>query len=243
MIDKIKYRDFVLFWDKDIKLAKTLEDKNFKVYNNSKAIEICDDKSKTYIELKKYSIKQPLTFISPLIFKNDLSTDDVFINNILSNLSFPLIIKECFGSFGEQVYLIQNESMLLNKIKELGTKPFIVQEFIKTSFKRDIRIEVINGEVVASILRVNECDDFRANITNGAKAYKYTSNDAQNEMAINACKFLNLDFGGIDILFGEEDEPIFCEANSNAYPLNVSNITGVNIIYKIFKFIISDINK
>ena len=37
--------DFVLFWDKDVKLAKTLEAEGFKVFNSAEAIETCDDKA------------------------------------------------------------------------------------------------------------------------------------------------------------------------------------------------------
>ena len=37
--------DCVLFWDKDVKLAKYIENENIKVFNNSEAIRICDDKS------------------------------------------------------------------------------------------------------------------------------------------------------------------------------------------------------
>ena len=56
-------------------------------------------------------------------------------------------------------------------------------------------------------------------------------------MALNVCKILGLDFAGVDILFGENDEPILCEVNSSAYPLNVQKITGVNIVKKTLEYI------
>ena len=49
--------DFVLFWDKDVKLAKTLEAEGFKVFNSAEAIETCDDKALTFIKLKNTDIK------------------------------------------------------------------------------------------------------------------------------------------------------------------------------------------
>ena len=35
--------DFVLFWDKDVNLAKRLENEGLAVFNSSSSIELCDD--------------------------------------------------------------------------------------------------------------------------------------------------------------------------------------------------------
>ena len=235
--NKFPKNDFVLFWDKDIKLAKMLENEKHLVINNSAAIELCDDKSKTYICLYNNHIKQPVTIIAPLIFYGTVDIDTSFIDFSINKLGLPMIVKECFGSFGEQVYLVKDKDDLVRQIKKIGTKPFLLQEFVETSFGRDVRIEVIGNEVVASIYRVNKNDDFRANITNGAIAENYKPTDDQVAMALSACKVLNLDFAGVDILFGDNDEPILCEVNSNAYPLNVQKVTGVNIVNKTLVYI------
>ena len=56
-------------------------------------------------------------------------------------------------------------------------------------------------------------------------------------MAIKACKYLGLDFAGVDILFGENNEPILCEINSNAHFINIYNCTGINVADEIMKYI------
>lgn len=56
--------------------------------------------------------------------------------------------------------------------------------------------------------RLNE-DDFRANITNGGKMEQYNPTQKQQDMALNVCRALGLDFAGVDLMFGENDEPIF----------------------------------
>lgn len=61
--------DFVLFWDKDVKLAKTLEAEGFKVFNSAEAIETCDDKALTFIKLKNTDIKMPATYMAPMTFR------------------------------------------------------------------------------------------------------------------------------------------------------------------------------
>lgn len=232
--------DFVIFWDKDTKLAKMLEDAGHRLFNNSKSIELCDDKSKTYIGLLNKNIKQPHTIISPLIFSGSVASDNDFIEYSIDKLKFPIVVKECFGSFGIQVYLSKNKQELIKIIDDLGTIPFILQEFVETSVGKDLRLEVIGDEVIATVMRENK-NDFRANLTNGGIASYYKPNDKQIELALKSTKYLDLDFAGVDILFGENDEPILCEVNSNAYPINVQNITGVNIVRKILEYIIRKI--
>jgi glutathione synthase/RimK-type ligase-like ATP-grasp enzyme len=39
--------DFILFWDKDVRLASYLETLGYPVFNSSKSIEICDNKALT----------------------------------------------------------------------------------------------------------------------------------------------------------------------------------------------------
>ena len=55
--------DYVLFWDKDIKLAKFLETEGIKVFNSSDSIRICDDKALTYLYLRNAGIKMPKTYM------------------------------------------------------------------------------------------------------------------------------------------------------------------------------------
>ena len=57
--------------------------------------------------------------------------------------------------------------------------------------------------------------DFRSNITLGGQMERYQPSKEQIDMAIKACKVVELDFGGVDLLFGEADAPIVCEVNSN----------------------------
>lgn len=233
--ESIKY-DFILFYDKDIKLAKMLEDKGYILFNSSSAIEICDDKFKTYYKLYNRII-QPKTISSPFLYNGDLTNDRQFIQKCENIFSYPMIVKECYGSFGFQVYKIDNQEQLIDSMLKIGNRPFIVQEYISTSFGRDIRIQVVGNEVVCAINRINKDGDFRANITNGAKAYEYIPNDQQIEMALNATKIIGADFAGVDLLFGENDKPLLCEVNSNAHVENIGSICKVNVYKKMIEYI------
>ena len=104
-----------------------------------------------------------------------------------------------------------------------------------------MRLQVVGDKVIAAMLRENK-EDFRANLTNGGSATDHTAavKDSFKKMAVDACRVLGLDFAGVDILFGEEGEPILCEVNSNAHFKNLYDCTGINAAEEILKYIISD---
>lgn len=225
-ITKIENKpDFVLFWDKDIPLAKRLEKMGLRLFNSATAIENCDNKALTYIELKGI-VKMPKTIIAPMTYRNIGYNNTDFVKNSINTLGLPVVIKECFGSFGQQVYLAESYEKAIDIVKNTN-EPLIFQEFIAESKGKDIRINMVGNNAVASMLRYND-NDFRANITNGGSMKNYTPTEKEIEIAQKVCKVLNLDFGGVDILFGK-DGPIVCEVNSNAHFKNIYDCTGVNV--------------
>lgn len=226
-----KYPNFVLFLDKDIRLAQQLEALGIRLFNNSKVIEICDDKAKTFQHLAGAGVHMPKTIFAPLLF-NRVACEEAYLSQIEDLLGYPMVIKECFGSFGEQVYLVSNREELVRRQQELMTVPHLYQHYIAHSKGRDVRIYVVKGEIVATMLRTSE-EDFRANINNGGKGVAYEAPQAFNEMAIQVSAALNADFLGIDLLFEDEETPVLCEVNSNAHIKVIQSCTGVNIAEKI----------
>lgn len=220
--------DFVLFWDKDIALAKSLESKGIRVFNSSSAIEACDDKARTYIALDGIA-PQPRTIIAPLSF---FAVDYApFLQKCVEKLGTPFVIKDCKGSFGEQVHLCHSVD---DALEHISTNPFIVQEYIECN-NTDVRLEVVGGEVVSAMKRHNP-SDFRSNITNGGTATPYSPTQKEVDLALKSCSALGLDFGGVDIING-----MVCEVNSNAHIINIMNTTGVDIAKKIFEHILEKI--
>lgn len=237
ILNSIKKRpEFAIFWDKDVRAARLLEINDIRIYNSSEAIEICDDKSRTYLELLNSGITMPDTIISPLNYgiKGDEKT---FVDNAIKIVGLPLVIKENCGSFGAQVYMANSKDEALQIIDHIEGG-YIVQKFISTSKGRDVRIHMVGDKFVTAMLREN-VDDFRANITNGGKMKPYTPMKEQLDMARTVCQKLKLDFAGVDIMFGENDEPVFCEVNSNAHFKNIFDCTGVNVADYILEYVLS----
>ena len=219
-----------MFWDKDVNVARLLEKRDIQVFNSASSIALCDDKAKTYLALKNV-VPQPETIIAPLSFSDNDYIE--FVHLAAQKLGLPLVFKECFGSFGEQVFLCKSESDIISHI---NGKPFLLQEFIKESEGEDIRLEIVGGKCVAGMKRTNK-NDFRSNITNGGNAVAYNPTKDEIYLAQNACKRLGLTFGGVDILKGG----YVCEVNSNAHIINLLNITGIDAAPMIIEHIIDEL--
>lgn len=221
---KEKDISFILFWDKDIKLARVLEARGYSLFNSADAIAVCDDKALTHIMLEKAGIPMPKTWMSPMTYENIGYLDVSFLKQVGCCLGYPMVVKECCGSFGQQVYLCKNEE----EVKEHLNGDVIFQEYIPSSFGRDIRLQVVGDKVITAMYRYSENGDFRANISNGGKMKPYEWNREQEKLAVQSVKAIGLDFAGVDILFGEDEKPIVCEVNSNAHFKNIYDCTGVN---------------
>ena len=226
--------DFILFWDKDILLARRFEDAGIPVFNSAESIEICDNKAKMHLALR--GLPMPETYISPMTFPNIGFSDLSFLDEIEKKLGYPIIIKEAFGSFGAQVYMAKNHTELFEITKAHETVPLIFQKPVSESLGRDIRINTVGGRAVAAMMRKSD-GDFRSNITLGGETVPYSPTDAEIALAEEASRRLGLDFAGIDILFGENG-PILCEVNSNAHFKSTYDCTGINLAELIAEHII-----
>lgn len=231
--------DFVLFWDKDVKLAKMLEKEGFKVFNNAETIEICDDKALTFISLKDTDIPMPITFNSPLTFENKYP-DYTFLLQVENKIGYPMIIKRNQGSFGNEVYLANDFKEAVGVIDSFGPNSFVLQKYIEPSKGQSARLQVVGEEVITSMKLINE-KDFKSNVTGGGQMEKYEPTDKEKEIALKACKKLGLDFAGVDIIWDEKEKPLLIEINSNAHFKNIFDCTGVDAADAIIKYILKKI--
>lgn len=231
---------FIIFWDKDVLLARHLEKIGFKVFNSSKAIEYCDHKGLMHLELSNSNIQMPRTILSPMIFDYLLNSEGYLVK-CFDELGKDVIIKESKGSFGMQVYSIKNKEDFIKKVMDLNKRniDFIMQENIKSSYGKDIRVNIIGDKVIGAMLRESD-KDFRANISQGGKGKLINLTIEQEELALKAHKVLGLDFSGVDLLFGENNKPILCEVNSNLNFLSFEELWGKSFGAEILKYILEE---
>ena len=157
---------------------------------------------------------------------------------VVSILGSPFVAKADISFGGQDVMLISQPYQFYNNYERFN----IYQEYIQYSTGRDVRVYVIGGEVVGSIIRYNE-KDFRSNMKQGGKPIlcELTSEDIENCSKIYT-KY-GLDICGLDLLFNPDGGFIFCESNSAPGFDGVESVLGVNIAGRILEHIKNDLRR
>lgn len=222
--------DFVVYLDKDKYTSALLEKSGLRLFNRHEAVLICDDKMDTHIRLTSQGIIMPDTIPGLLCYDKDASVQEAKdrIKLIEERLGYPCVIKESYGSLGNRVYCAENKDQLLILMEKVKLKAHLFQKMISTSRGRDVRIIVIGGKAICGMERTSQ-SDFRSNIELGGRAKPFNMTQPFIEIAERVAHILQLDYCGIDLLFGENGEPIVCEVNSNAFFGAMESITGINV--------------
>ena len=234
---ELSAEDFVLFWDKDTRLAKVLESIGVRVYNTARSVEICDDKSETHRLLAAAGIPQPETVLAPMTYTEITASVEPFLEAAAKKLGLPLVVKECYGSFGDQVSLVYSMEELRKLAYAMESRPFLLQRFVKEAAGEDVRLYVV-GDRVAAAMRRRSNGDFRANLRQGGTAQPYEPTAAEIELALRCCRVLGLCFGGVDLLHTENGDVLVCEVNSNAHLAGIIACTGVDVADEIVSFVL-----
>lgn len=227
--------DVVFCFDKDTRLLTAMEAAGARVFNGAEAVILCDDKAKTHAVLAAAGVPMPKTMVAPMTYVDYTAAGDGFLAFGAKELGFPLVVKECFGSLGEQVYLARDEQELKTLAGQMKHRPFLLQEFIAESAGTDKRLYVVGDRVVAAMRR-RSAGDFRANIGLGGAGEPYTPTDEETALALKSCRLTGLQFGGVDILDSNRG-PLVCEVNSGAQLKGITAATGVDVATEILQYV------
>lgn len=229
--------DFCIYLDKDKYLLKSIENLGIPVFNGYDPIETCDDKMLTYLELSSLGYRVPDTVPGILCYDPNAEIKEDLIKDLEKRFGYPYIVKESFGSLGKGVFLIRNEEDAFSVCKRVKCSAHLFQEYIDTSYGKDVRVIVIGDRVIGAMIRSSD-NDFRSNIENGGHAEPYQLNEEAEKLCIGIAKNLGLRYCGIDLLFTDDGFTI-CEVNSNAFFREFESVTGINVAGAYAEYIIS----
>lgn len=199
--------------------------------NGSYAIDNVKDKLYTQQILGQSNLPVPKT----MLVKHPIDVD--FIQQ---SIGYPCIIKTLSGSFGAGVFMADNKTQLkqLLKMAEITNENYdiIIQEYVKDSYGKDLRVLVINGKVVGCMMRQSVDDDFRANITRGGEGIPYQITEDIEWIAGESSRLLDLDIAGVDLLFDNGGYKI-CEVNSSPGFEGMDKYCKTNIAEQIVTYV------
>lgn len=131
----------------------------------------------------------------------------------------PAVKKKIDGHGGIDVYMLDK------------TEPFedgYVYQKPCDTLGRDVRVWLIGGKIIASILRSSDAD-FRSNFCLGGKASEYTLTDDDRALVYKIADLLDYDYIGIDFIFNN-GRLVFNEIEDTVGARMIYSLTDIDII-------------
>lgn len=214
----------------NLSVLRQFERLNVPTIPNSSSIEASKDKMYANQILAQAGLPIPKTMLTRFPCKSEL---------VERVVGFPCVLKVVTGSHGAGVYLCETPKQFEDLSELVSSLDFknsmIVQEYIKESEGRDLRVIVIGGRVVGAMQRKSTDGSFKANISRGGQGEAYDVDDQMELLAIQTAKVLDLDIAGIDLLFHSDGYRI-CEANSSPGFKGFEAALDINIPEKVFSY-------
>lgn len=211
-------------------IIRQLEKLGVYTCNHSSAIETVRDKMFLSQLLAQSDLPSPKT----MLVKFPVSTKVVD-----REIGFPLVIKNISGARGIGIHLcetVQSFRDLMELIASHGGNcQMILQEFIASSYGRDLRVLVLGGKVIGCMKRSSK-DSFKANYSLGGEVEPYPITKEIEQLAIECANLFSLEIAGIDLLFDTKGFKI-CEANSSPGFKGMELATGDNIALQILTYV------
>ncbi|MBG6133407.1 ribosomal protein S6--L-glutamate ligase [Aquimarina sp. EL_43] len=161
------------------------------------------------------------------------------VSEVISHVGgAPLIIKLLEGTQGLGVVLAETKTAaesVLEAFNGLQAR-VIVQEFIKEAKGADIRVLVVDEQVVGAMKRQGKEGEFRSNLHRGGSASVITLSEEEEQAAIKAAKALKMGVAGVDMLQSDRG-PLILEVNSSPGLEGIENATGKDIAKTIIRYI------
>lgn len=150
----------------------------------------------------------------------------------------PVVIKLLEGTQGLGVVLAENMKAAKSVIEAFhGVKTrIIVQEFIKEAKGADIRVLVVDGEVVGAMKRQAREGEFRSNLHRGGTASIVKLSRQEKHAAVLAASKVGLGIAGVDMLPSRRG-PMIIEVNSSPGLEGIEDATKVDIAGKIIQYL------
>lgn len=172
--------------DAGVRLLEALA-RHVPVLNGADAFRTGRDKRAMSLALTRAGVPHPATWLIP----------PRLIPALARRLPFPLVVKPPRGAEGKGVTRVDSARALIRLAKE-ASAPLYVQAFCK-GIREELRILVLDGRVLGTIVRRPREGEWRGNLALGARARAVPPEDAWSRLALEAAAAVGADFAGVDL--------------------------------------------
>ncbi|MDF2447681.1 MAG: ribosomal protein S6--L-glutamate ligase [Bacteroidota bacterium] len=171
--------------------------------------------------------------------KSAFANEPKDIESVIASIGgAPCVVKLLEGTQGIGVILAENDKAAKSVIEaflKLDAN-MLVQEFIKESKGADIRVFVVDGQIVGAMKRQAKEGEFRSNLHRGGTASLIQLTSDERATAIKSAKKLGLGIAGVDLLQSDRG-PLVMEVNSSPGLEGIEGATGIDIAGKIIEYV------
>lgn len=203
--------------------------------SGSLAISRSRDKLRSLQILSKHGVDMPKTVFA----SNKSSAKDI----IALSGGAPLVLKILEGTQGVGVVLVDSTKAaksVLDAFYGMDVN-LLVQEFIEEAGGADIRVFVVDGEVVGAMKRQGAEGDFRSNLHQGGSATAHKLSRKEKSTALAAAKSMGLGICGVDMIPSKRG-PLVMEVNSSPGLEGIEKSTNIDIAGKIMDYIAKNVH-
>lgn len=220
-------------------LIKQFQMSKIKVINEYLPVIRAKNKLRTLQVLSRNRVPIPKTYI--------VRTPE-YLDDVVKDVgSMPIIIKTIAGSHGQGVSIVESKrglkSLIGMMIGHTMAAPLIIQEYIKESKGKDIRVFILDKRIIGAMERIaSKRGEFRSNFHLGGRVRVAEMSKEEKRIAFAAVKACGLDMAGVDIL-RTNNGPKVLEVNANPGLEGITQATGRDVAGEIIKFAVSKSKK
>ena len=183
-----------------------LEAAGVSVLNPPKSLECAVDKYLTTQRMAMAGLPVPKTVVCE-------SSETALL--AFDQLGRDVVVKPLFGAEGRGIMRVSDPELALRAfrtLERLGAVLYLQQFVTGPGF--DIRILLLDRQLVGSMKRVPRTGDFRANISQHGTAVHHEPTDQELHLARESAHVTGSIFAGVDLMYDAVGEPLVIEVNA-----------------------------
>jgi ribosomal protein S6--L-glutamate ligase len=167
--------------------------------------------------------------------KSAFANEPKDIESVIASIGgAPCVVKLLEGTQGIGVILAENDKAAKSVIEAF--LKLDANMLVQESKGADIRVFVVDGQIVGAMKRQAKEGEFRSNLHRGGTASLIQLSDEERATAIKSAKKLGLGIAGVDLLQSNRG-PLVMEVNSSPGLEGIEGATGIDIASKIIEYV------
>lgn len=207
-------------------LLAGLEATGVRVINPPRSLECAVDKYLTTQRLALAGIPVPATIVCE-------GADGAF--TAFEQLGRDVVVKPLFGAEGRGIIRVSDPELAMRAfrtLERLGAVLYLQQFIVGPGF--DIRVLLLDGQLLGSMKRTPRPGDFRANIAQHGHAVPHLPTAVELELARSAAQATECIFAGVDIMYDQHQQPLVVEVNAVPGWRGLQKTCGLDVPHALF---------